>query len=126
MSFEEFSVDALAFDPAHVHVIERFNKTVSYFINGRAHDVVYVNDLAAIAAYDAFIAFKNLPRPINKGDIVRLRSLGNHRTVENVDYTVTNVPDLNFPWWALLGNTTGKTYILETSSILWLELVPPP
>jgi hypothetical protein len=126
MSFVEFSVDALALDPAHVHAIQRFNKTVSYFINGEAHNVVYVDDLAAIAAYDAFIALKNLPDPINVGDLIRLRGEEIPHQTENVSYTVTNVPTVDFPWWALLGTNTNTTYVLALGAGLSIELIPPP
>jgi hypothetical protein len=126
MSFVELAVDGLALNPAFVHAIERANKTVSYFVDGLGHDVTYVTDAEAIIAYHAFIALKNAPRPINVGDIVRLRGTFsiNIRNAENLRYTVTNIPDLDFPWWSLLGEQTNTTYIVELSSALWLELDP--
>jgi hypothetical protein len=126
MSFVEFDLNALALNPRAVSVITRVNKTVSFFINGTAHDVVYVDQIAAIAAYNAFIAFKNLPRPINIGDVIKLRGMEIPHKSENLTYTVTNVPDIDFPWWAILGAQTNTTYVIALGDGMLLELVPPP
>jgi hypothetical protein len=124
MSFTELNIGVLAADPDHINVAERFNKTVSYFIDGTAHPVTYVDEATAIIKFNEFVALKNIPPPIVVGDTVRIRSFVARRSSENTDYTVQNVPNAGFPWWALLGNKTGTTYIIETSSMLWLELSP--
>lgn len=126
MAFVEFEPDALAFNPNLVSAVGVTNKTVSYYIDGTPLNVTYPTQAEAIVAYHEFIALKNLPDPINIGDLVRLRGEQIPHQAENTDYVVTNVPTVNFPWWALLGSQTNTTYIMAIGDGVILELIPPP
>jgi hypothetical protein len=123
MSFVEYEVDALAFNPEVVTAVGVTNKTVSYYIAGTPLNVTYGTQAEAILAYDEFIAFKNLPDPINIGDTVRLRGEQIPHQLENVAYIVTNVPTANFPWWAMTGQQTLTTYVMAIGDGMIIELI---
>ena len=92
-------------------------------LNGTSVDYYYsstgketINYGSAQAAEDALAAYvlnaNGPPPPIVAGDVVRLRGQGIKNIAENISYTVENVPDLNFPWWALRGSETATLILL--------------
>ena len=112
----------------HVEVVGNTVKYISVGPQNTEIIIDYGSNAAALDAYQAFVdaaGKSNDGAPLELGDKVRLRGDGNQRTSENLDYTILNIPDAAFPWWALLGSQTLTLYVMSTNTTTILEKVPP-